>query len=86
MAIKQIKCSTAYGANNVKLELEALLAVGGRPHCIGTMGCFWEAWNRKDGTRRGTKWYLAMPCVPYLSVPVALFKMHGSSRLTSGMC
>jgi len=71
-AVKRIKCSTAYHVECVERELYALLAADGRPHCIGTTGCYWEPWNRKDGTRLGTKWYLAMPCVPCLSGPVAL--------------
>ena len=62
LAVKRIACSTALDVDYTWRELAVLRAAKSWDHCVGSRGCFWAPLEGKDGVRRGTKYYLAMPC------------------------
>ena len=73
LAVKRIKCATALDVEYVQQELDVLRAAKSWDYCISSMGCFEEPWTGTDGTLRGIKYYLSMPCAPNLLPSPAAF-------------
>ena len=76
LAVKCVECRDAFTVEEVARERHMLHVAASWVGCVGGRCCFWEPLLAEDGSRLGTKYYLAMQCASCLPPSV-----HGFHNL-----